>query len=314
MNEMADRELILSSGDYRAVVSSLGASLRRYFQKRDREETDIVWGYSGAQNKKGGQGDVLIPFPGRVAYGRYRFDGRELQLPCNDKEGPNAIHGFVRSAVWGVRESSESHVSFESGIDAREHATRGYPFSLHMTLTYRLERNGLSCTFVVRNVGERDAPVGVGFHPYFTVGTQTVNEAEVKVPAADYLELADTLAPTGRLLRVDTIGFRADQYRRIGETRFNHCFLNLVRDTTGLCTIPFRNPNTGRTVSLEMDTSFTSFVLYTGDAIQNAPRRALAIEPMTCASDAYNHPQWGLKRLSPEEAFSGMYRISTSGT
>jgi len=49
--------------------------------------------------------------------------------------------------------------------------------------------------------------------------------------------------------------------------------------------------------------------VYTGDAIADAPRAALAIEPMTCASDAFNHPDWGLKRLVPGETFSGSYRI-----
>jgi len=295
-------------------VSPLGASLRRYFLLKGGSEIDVVWGYSGVNNKKGGQGDVLIPFPGRVAYGRYRFDGRELQLPCNDKEGPNAIHGLARSELWDVKESSRSHVSFQLRLEERDYAVRGYPFSLDMGLTYRLDGKRLSCRFIVRNIGRHDAPVGVGFHPYFTVGTPTVNEAEVKVPAAHYLELADTLAPTGTLLPLDTIGFSADQYRPIGEIRFNHCFVNLVRDKAGSCTVRLRNPKTGRTVFIEMDNGFTSFVLYTGDAIQDAPRRALAIEPMSCASDAFNHPEWGLKRLAPGETFSGVYSISTSST
>ena len=70
--------------------------MRRYFLvESDSRETDILWGYSGGSCKKGGQGDVLIPFPGRVAEGRYSFDGQALQLERNDKEGPNAIHGFV---------------------------------------------------------------------------------------------------------------------------------------------------------------------------------------------------------------------------
>ena len=55
--------------------------------------------------------------------------------------------------------------------------------------------------------------------------------------------------------------------------------------------------------------SFTALVVYTGDAIAEAPRRALAIEPMTCATDALNHPEWGLKRLLPEESFAGRYWI-----
>jgi aldose 1-epimerase len=312
MISTVDTELLLASGSHRAVVSPFGASLRRYFLIKDGAEIDLVWGYSGANNKKGGQGDVLIPFPGRVAYGRYRFDGYDYQLPCNDKEGPNAIHGFARSLLWSLKESTASRATFELSFHEEKYAARGYPFTLHLVLSYSLDAGKLSCAFDVRNQGRCAAPVGVGFHPYLIVGTGTINDAEVKVPATHYLELAETLTPTGTLVPVETIGLVADRYRVIGETRFNHCFLNLMRDQAGFCTIPLRNPSTGHTVLVEMDRSFTSFVLYTGDAIQHAPRRALAIEPMTCASDAFNHPEWGLKRLLPGEAFSGVYHIAAS--
>jgi aldose 1-epimerase len=30
---------------------------------------------------------------------------------------------------------------------------------------------------------------------------------------------------------------------------------------------------------------------------------------MTCASDAFNHPEWGLKRLEPGETCSGRYLV-----
>jgi aldose 1-epimerase len=58
-----------------------------------------------------------------------------------------------------------------------------------------------------------------------------------------------------------------------------------------------------------MDRAFFAVVVYSGDAVAEAPRAALAIEPMTCASDAFNHPDWGLKRLVSGETFSGRYRI-----
>lgn len=308
-----DTEILLASGRQRAVLSPFGASLRRYFLVKDGTETDVVWGYSGRINKKGGQGDVLIPFPGRVAYGRYRFDGHDYQLPCNDKEGPNAIHGFARSRLWTVIEQSATRVSFEVSFQEDEYAVRGYPFTLHAVVSYSLEAEKLSCGFTVHNRGHRMAPIGVGFHPYFTVGTGMVDDAELTVPAREYLEFGRTLTPTGNVLSVEGIGFDAHEYRRIGGTCFNHCFLNLLRDGRGFCTVSLRDPHTGRTIAVEMDQSFTSFVLYTGDAIQDVPRRALAIEPMTCASDAFNHPEWGLTRLLPGEAFSGVYHITSHG-
>ena len=307
-----DTEISLAFESQRAVVSPWGASLRRYFiAGAAAAETDILWGYSGGNQKKGGQGDVLIPFPGRVAEGRYSFDGQIYQLERNDKEGPNAIHGFVRTVPWKIREVHPTHVTFDIALDARTYGPKGYPFSLSISLTYSLDAEGLSCSFAVQNVGRQAAPVGVGFHPYFTVGTALVDEAEAVIPGARYLEFNDRLVPTGRLFDVSGTEWDYRRYRNIGTRRFNHCYVTLDRDGRGLATASLRHAKKGRTIEIVMDRSFSAVVVYTGDAISDAPRRALAIEPMTCATDALNHPEWGLTRLLPNDTFTGRYIITS---
>jgi aldose 1-epimerase len=308
----ADSEITLSYDKQRAVVSPSGASLRRYFLlEADGRETDIVWGYSGGAGKKGGQGDVLIPFPGRIARGRYTFDGQERQLECNDKEGPNAIHGFLRTVPWLVQEHCAGSVAFQVSIDEAPYAARGYPFSLEVRLTYSLGADGLSCAFGVRNAGRNTAPVGVGFHPYFTVGTTAIDEAEVRIPAAGYLEFNDRLTPTGAVLSVADTEWDYRDYRKIGSRRFNHCYLHPARDSNGWSTASLRNPQNGFAIDVTMDAAFTALVVYTGDAIPGAARQALALEPMTCGTDAFNHPEWGLTRLPADGTFAGRYRISS---
>jgi aldose 1-epimerase len=277
--------------------------------ERSGAESDIVWGYGGGSHKKGGQGDVLIPFPGRIKHGRYTFDGRSYQLEQNDKEGPNAIHGFVRNIPWTLREQQPDRVEFEVAVDAGDYASRGYPFSLNVRVTYRLQSTGLSCGFSIRNAGAAVAPVGAGFHPYFTVGTAAIDEAEARIPAGGYLEFDDGLAPTGRILPAAGGDWDYRRFRRIGSRRFNHCYMELERDADGSSTASLRNPANGHTIDVVMDGAFSALVIYTGDAIAEAPRRALAIEPMTCASDAFNHPEWGLKRLAPGETFMGRFAV-----
>jgi aldose 1-epimerase len=305
-----DTELSLSFENQRAVVSPWGASLRRYFFiDESKQGIDIVWGYSGGSGKRGGQGDVLIPFPGRVSDGRYTFEGQSLQLECNDKEGPNAIHGFVRSLPWRVLDTHSHKATFEMRLDAETYADRGYPFSLGIRVTYELAAQGLSCAFAVTNVGRRAAPVGVGFHPYFTVGTSLIDETEVQIPGTACLEFNERLVPTGAILSVAGTPWDYRQFRAIGRQRFNHCYVQLERDGQGMATASLRHTASGRAIDITMDHAFSALVVYTGDAIVDAPRAALAIEPMTCASDAFNHPDWGLKRLVPGETFSGTYRI-----
>lgn len=305
-----DTELALCFQNQRATVSPWGASLRRYLLIDDSgRETDIVWGYAGGNGKRGGQGDVLIPFPGRIANGRYSFDGQPFQLECNDKEGPNAIHGFVRSLPWHVREALADKVTCGVRLDAETYAARGYPFSLDVAVTYELDAQGLSCAFFVKNVGDRAAPVGVGFHPYFTVGTTLIDEAEARIPGVGYLEFNERLAPTGTILDVKDTSWDYRRFRRIGGQRFNHCYVNLERDEEGMATATLRHGPSNRAIDIVMDASFSAVVVYTGDAIAEAPRAALAIEPMTCATDAFNHPEWGLKRLEPGGACSGRYQV-----
>lgn len=305
-----DTELTLLYQHQRAVVSPWGASLRRYFEIDERgQEQDIVWGYSGGSQKRGGQGDVLIPFPGRIANGRYSFEGQPFQLDCNDKEGPNAIHGFVRALPWHVREVRAHTVTCDVRLDAETYAARGYPFSLDITVTYELGDSGLSCVFAVRNFGDRTAPVGIGFHPYFTVGTTLIDEAEVQIPGAAFLEFNEQLAPTGTVLDAKGTGWDYRRFRTIDRQRFNHCYVQLERGADGMATATLRHPANDRAIDIVMDSAFSAIVVYTGDAIAEAPRAALAIEPMTCASDAFNHPEWGLKRLEPGETFLGNYQV-----
>lgn len=306
-----DTEIFLSFGNQRAGVSPWGASLRRYFMaEAGGIETDIVWGYSGGSRKKGGQGDVLIPFPGRITGGRYSFDGQAFQLDRNDKEGPNAIHGFVRTLPWTMHQADTSCVAFDVGLDAETYGHRGYPFSLSLRVTYALDREGLSCSFVVQNVGGQAAPVGVGFHPYFTAGTDLVDDAEAKIPGAAYLEFNERLVPTGTIVSAAGTGWDYRGYRPIGNRRFNHCYVQLERDAREMATASLRHPGNGCVVDVVMDRAFSAVVVYTGDAVADAPRRALAIEPMTCATDAFNHPEWGLKRLAPGDQFTGRYMVS----
>jgi aldose 1-epimerase len=308
-----DTELTLSYHNQRALISPWGASLRRYFfMDADGQDIDIIWGYSGGNHKLGGQGDVLIPFPGRIGNGRYSFDGQTFQLECNDKEGPNAIHGFVRSLPWDIQDMASNRVTFTVMLHAETYTQRGYPFSLNITVTYELNANGLSCAFTVENIGDRAAPVGIGFHPYFTVGTSIIDEAEVQIPGTGFLEFNERLVPTGTICRVADTPWDYRRFRQIAQQRFNHCYVNLERTAQGMATAFLRHIPSNRTITITMDAAFSAVVVYTGDAIPDAPRVALAIEPMTCASDAFNHPEWGLKRLVPGESFSGCWSVDES--
>ncbi|MBB6050964.1 aldose epimerase [Armatimonas rosea] len=295
-----DQELILRHGVWEAAVAAYGASLRGV----TKDGQPVATGYQGKEQKQGGQGDVLIPFPGRVAGGTYAWDGTYHQLPQTDKDGPNAIHGFVRTLVWEVAEQSESLVRFTLDFLG----AHGYPFPLGLELTYSLDDTGLTCRFVVTNTGMDAAPVAVGFHPYFTVGSERVDGDRLTLPFDSVLEMKQFI-PTGTIFSVAEAGLDYRTPTAIGSTVFNHCFLAPQRDAQGRANVTLASADAE--VTVWMDEAFDYVVLYTGENMP-APyrRRSLAIEPMTCGSDAFNHPEWGLKRLEPGESFTGAWGVT----
>lgn len=298
-----DTEITLTHGDWRLVVAPHGASLRGL----SRAGAEVITGYSGAKGKVGGQGDVLIPFPGRVAGGSYTFLGQTYQMDRNDKETPSAIHGFLRSVLWETEQPAPDEVTFTTNLHAGGHP--GYPFALGVRVTYHLADAGMACAFVIENTGDTPAPVAAGFHPYFTVGSALIDTATLQVPFGATLEFKDLL-PTGTVLPVDGTPLDFRQPRPIGGTVFNTCYLQPVRDPDGHLRIRLSDAATGRSLAVWMDAAFDYVVLYSGDPLpDDHRRRALAIEPMTCGADAFNHPEWGLASLVPGETLSGTWGV-----
>jgi len=295
-----DTELELVSGDWTAVVSSHGASLRGL----SWQDNPVVTGYRGAANKRGGQGDVLIPFPGRVAGGRYRWDGLDYQLPITDRDGPNAIHGFVRTLDWEL----ESHTLASAAFRLRFAGAKGYPFPLTLRVEYSLDANGLQVDTAITNSGSQDAPVAIGFHPYFTVGSERVDSDTLTLPFSEVLEF-EQLIPTGVVQPVAAVGLDFQTPRTIGTTPLNHCFASPSRGADGLVRVRL---NYGlRAFAVWMDESFDYVVIYTGDALPpEHARTSIAIEPMSCGSDAFNHPEWGLLRLNVGSTHTSQWGVT----
>ena len=303
-----DVEITLSAGDLRLKVSPFGASLRGMWRELpDGTKQEIITGYMGAKGKVGGQGDVLIPFPGRVRDGKYTFEGQTYQMPTNDKDGPNAIHGFLRLTEWQIDSQKDGAVMFSIVINASDHP--GYPFSLIVMVVYALFEYGLHCALSMKNVGEKSAPVAAGFHPYFTVSSEQIDLDTLQVPMAATLEMVNLL-PTGTVLPVENTAFDFRQPRPIGHTAFNTCYLNPIRDSDGRLRFRLGAADGERRITLWMDSAFNYVVLYSGDPLPPSHRRrSLAIEPMTCAADGFNHAEWGVKSLVPGETFTGSWGV-----
>jgi len=286
--------------DQRAVVVEEGGGLRAY----SADGHAVLDGYEAGEPATSGRGQVLIPWPNRLEDGQYELDGQSYQLPLNEPERRNAIHGLVRSARWAAVEREADRVVMEHALRPQP----GYPFSLDLRVEYRLSADGLRVHTTATNSGAERCPYGAGAHPYVTVGTPTVDAAVLRVPARTVLASDDRGLPTGSQ-PVDGTRYDFRSPRPLDATLLDHCFTDLERDGDNLARVRLEDRGTGRAVTVWADASYPYLMLFTGDPLPDVDRRSLAVEPMTCPPNAFRSGE-SLIRLEPGESTAGAWGIA----
>jgi len=298
----------ISNGSRRAVVTEQGATLAQVhwdgadlLARPDDHEDDYDYFAS-----HGGYGQLLVPWPGRVAGGQYEFEGRSYQLPINAVSEACSIHGFARWLAWQPTESAADRVS----LQCRELAMQGYPFPLLLEQRYAWEKDHLDISFMVENIGNRTAPFGYGCHPYFSAGAATIDHDSLHVPARSYLE-PDGPYPTGKVLPVDGSAYDFRRPRAIGGERLDVTLTDLDRDDEGRAEVAFRTSTGDVSITCKYDEGIDFIQLYTGDTLPAGRRKGVAVEPYTCAPGAFNNGM-GLAHLAPKASLKVHWTLSAA--
>ncbi|MCU1279799.1 MAG: aldose 1-epimerase family protein [bacterium] len=293
------QQLEIACNDQHAIIVEVGGGVRSY----GVGEHPIIDGYDVDQMCKGGRGQLLIPWPNRIEDGRYRVGDEDLQLDLSEPALHNAIHGLVRFSNWVVAEREPARVVMEHVL----HAKPGYPFVLALRVEYTLSPRGLHVRSSARNLSARPAPFGMGAHPYLTVGTPTIDSAWLQVAGEHYLPVDERGRPTGRR-RVDGTPNDFRRARPIGDLHIDVAFTDLLRDGDGRARVELRAPDGTRALALWADDQFPYVEIYSGDTLTERRRHGLAVEPMTCPSNAFRSGD-SVKWLAPEEQWTGAWGI-----
>lgn len=293
---LSGKEWTITSGDHSATVVEVGAGLLRY-RVGDR---DLTCSYGDGMLPPKGCGSTLVPWPNRLAGGRYRFAGAEQQLALTEPDAGNAIHGLGRWVRWTPVRQDEHLVTL--GLDVVPQ--KGYPFEVRVEVTYEVHaERGLSVTLAARNHGTGPAPFGAGSHPYLSSGGVRLDDVVLTLPAASQLVTDEHQLPVG-LRPVDAdADFRAGA--RLGARRFDSGFTDLQRDDRGRAVAELRTEAGG--ARLWADAAFGYLQVFTVDDVTPG-QHGIAIEPMSCAPNAFNSGD-GLVVLEPGDTWTGSWGI-----
>ncbi len=104
----------------------------------------------------------MVPFSNRIRNGRFRFNGRMVQLEELFGREPHAIHGHGWRAPWSEIDRSSDRLTI-----AYRHAADSWPWPYLAEQTFELQDPVLRVRFSVTNESAEPMPVGFGLHPYY---------------------------------------------------------------------------------------------------------------------------------------------------
>ncbi|WP_445997241.1 aldose 1-epimerase family protein [Okibacterium fritillariae] len=289
-----------SAGTVSAVITQVGAGIRRL----SVNGIDIVPPYDEGVQRPYGSGIVLVPWPNRIRDGKYDLEGEEMQLDLTEPDKQNAIHGLLRFTAYDVAEQTDDSVT----LSATVYPQHGYPFLLDTSVRYRLVDAGLEVTHTIENVGTGTAPTGIGTHPYVTIGDVDPDDLTVTLNCETRFTVDERLLPTGEV-PVEGTEYDLRGGRRLG---------GLVLDD-GFGQAIFENGVTehtvaaddGRVVTVWGDENFPYWQVFTTKKYPGQST-AVAIEPMTAPTDAFNSGR-DVRYLAPGETFQATWGVRADG-
>lgn len=295
------------TGEYVSILPEYGGAINGMAFSYEGELVEIMDGYSSEEEIKetlhsSYKGSNLFPFPNRIKDGKYRFLDQEHQLNMNYPQENNAIHGLVFDTEFKVVDAEDGEIACTLILEYNAEDPRpGYPFTYIIKLIYRLnEQGGFECVFKVSNSTDQSIPVAQGWHPYFMAGSEKIDELSLQFPAEEVLEVDKQRIPTGKTTNYKQF----NKLTQIHDTQLDNCFKLLPEN--GCASILLKRED-GFGYKIWQETGkykYNYLQIYTPPG-----RKSIAIEPMTCAPDAFNNKQ-GLIVLAPFERFQTSWGIS----
>ena len=216
----------------------------------------------------------LVPYSNRLAYQRFRWQGRDYTTATNFDDNPHSVHGVGWLRAWEV----VAHHETSAVLRYRHTPDAHWPFAFEVQQAFMLTPHSLVVTLAVSNTADMAQPVGLGWHPYFPKRERS----HLHIAVSHRWEPNEAQLPVRQVAQA---GIDGD----VSQLAFDHCFdgwRSPARIGDGL-------------FSLQLSSTLPHLVVYTP-----GNKAYFCVEPVSHVSDAIHGDDpaaLGLRTLQPGE-------------
>ena len=264
----------ISKGHNIAYISSVGATVLSLVLHREevlKRKYDRYVTHGGMS--------VLIPYPDVIKDATYSFEGVTYKLPKNAAYEGNykdSMHGLVRDKKWEIIENKSDKIVLRHVLNNRKF----YPTTVLVKASYLITYKKFSAVYEVSNIGDKNAPLNCGLHPYFLFNEYW--RINLKRPVR---HISNVFTNTPKIDDDLIYYFSSND--------------NKQYDDTYCCSSFFLFETKNKAIKL-ITHNMKFFEIYTG---KYAEGKSVAIEPMMGPPNNFNS-KLGLKILKPRETYT----------
>ena len=229
----------LQDGNAQATVLNLGGILQSIVvPDQDGNPVDVLLGYNDVKSYEeygGYLGALIGRFGNRIGEGKFKIDGKEYHLYCNDRG--NHLHGGkvgFDKKIWNHEIDGDKLVLTLFSPDGEE----GYPGNLNVKVVYTFQNGALSIEYEA--VSDKKTVANLTNHAYFNLngeGKGSVLGHVLYINSTYMVPTNDTMIPVGGLRAVEGTAFDFNVPKSIGRDiesddkelkqgkGYDHCYL-----------------------------------------------------------------------------------------
>ena len=238
----------------------------------------------------------LVPYSNRIGQGKLLFGQKSHQLRLNFGNEAHSIHGVGWQRAWKI----ETQTADSLTLSLSHLPDADWPFRIEVVQECRLLDSALVLRLRVTSTDDAPMPVGLGFHPFFPITSETTLQAQW----SGRWEMGDDKLPTEWKKVSAETDFALP--RAIRDWKVDHCFTDWEQRAT-------LAHSTHRTI-----------VTASGDAknlicfAPNDGRNFIALEPVTNINNAFvlaarGVANTGMRVLGRGDSFEMSMTISVEG-